>query len=46
MEQERKNGEYGSCMQMIEEMWCGQDEENINDLCELGHKKSRLQILG
>ncbi|HAY73727.1 MAG TPA: hypothetical protein DCY31_07825 [Ruminococcaceae bacterium] len=46
MEQERKTGEYGPCMQMLDEMWRGRVEENINDLCELGHKKRRLQILG
>ena len=46
MEQERKTGEYGPCMQMLDEMWRGRVEENINDLCERGHKKRRLQILG
>lgn len=46
MEREHKTGEYGPCMQMLDEMWHGRVEEDIDDLCELGHKKRRLQILG
>lgn len=45
-EQEYKAEEFGPYRQMLWEMWDGGVEEDINDLCRLGHKKRRLQMLG
>ncbi len=47
MEEERRMGEYGSCLAALTGMWNDRTgEENLSGLCALGHSKRRLQSLG